>query len=222
MTLASDQPIIELKNISLSFNSKPVFQNFNFSVQPGEKVIVFGKSGTGKSTLLKLILGFSQPSQGQTIINGQKLSPQTVHSIRRQTAYIDQDVMLGEGKTQDIITEFFSFEANQTKQFSPQDLDNLLKKFSLSPKILNQDVNELSGGERQRLAIVVALLLKRPIMLLDEITSALDPASKKIVIDNLLQVDHITLLSVTHDSDWQNQPNVKVFNFEEKQWKQST
>ncbi|NCS86971.1 MAG: ATP-binding cassette domain-containing protein, partial [Candidatus Pacebacteria bacterium] len=103
------QKIIEFRNINLSFKSKTIFKDFNFIINSGEKIIVFGKSGTGKSTLLNLLLGFKQPESGEIFFKGEKITAQNIWDIRKQIAYVDQDVMMGEGHVQKIIAEYFSF-----------------------------------------------------------------------------------------------------------------
>jgi len=214
------QKIIEFRNINLSFKSKTIFKDFNFIINSGEKIIVFGKSGTGKSTLLNLLLGFKQPESGEIFFNGEKITAQNIWDIRKQIAYVDQDVMMGEGHVQKIIAEYFSFAANSKIKFTPLELTELLERFDLEPVILTKDIGQLSGGEKQRLALVVALLLKRPVMVFDEVTSSLDPASKTIVIRELLKNSKSTLLIITHDEEWQYQKNVRIFDFKEKKWKQ--
>lgn len=218
--MKQQQKIIEFKNINLSFKSKTIFKDFNFIINLGEKIIVFGKSGTGKSTLLNLLLGFKQPESGEIFFNNKKITAQNIWDIRKQIAYVDQDVMMGEGNVQKIISEYFSFAANSQKKFTLQELTELLKKFDLEPVILTKNIGQLSGGEKQRLALVVALLLKRPVMVLDEVTSSLDPASKTIVINELLKNSNSTLLVITHDEEWQYQKNIRIFDFKEKKWKQ--
>jgi len=214
------QKIIEFRDICLNFKSKNIFKDFNFVINSGEKIIIFGKSGTGKSTLLNLLLGFKQPDSGEIFFSGEKITAQNIWDIRRKIAYVDQDVMMGEGNAQKIINEYFSFAANYKMKFTSKELIELLEKFDLNSSILLKDMSQLSGGERQRLALVVALLLKRPVMVFDEVTSSLDPALKTIVINELLKNLDATLLIITHDEEWQYQENVRIFDFKEKKWKQ--
>ena len=177
------KPIIEFKNIFLDFKTKTkikeIFKDCNFAVNSGQKVVVFGKSGTGKSTLLNLILGFKQPKSGSIFFKNKKITSENIWHVRSQIAYVDQDVMMGEGLVKEIIDEYFSFIANSKVKFSQKELEKQMSDFDLDLSLLEKDISHLSGGERQRLALVVALLLKRPFMILDEVTSALDPASKK-------------------------------------------
>ena len=216
--MPATKPIIEFKNLILSFGSKTIFDNFSLSIKPRQKVVIFGKSGTGKSTLLKLLLGFEQLDSGAISVAGKVLTPKTLSRIRTRIAYVDQDVMMGEGIVSAIIDEYFSFTANKPHRPNLEQLQQKLAHFELEPEILKKDIANLSGGERQRLALAVALLLKRPILVLDEITSSLDPVSKGIVIDKLLAETQTTMLIITHDQEWQTQKGVKVFDFKEKIW----
>ncbi|PIR62403.1 MAG: ABC transporter ATP-binding protein [Candidatus Pacebacteria bacterium CG10_big_fil_rev_8_21_14_0_10_42_12] len=212
--------IIEFRGIYLNFKSKNIFKNFNFKIESGEKIVVFGKSGSGKSTLLNLLLGFLQPESGDVIFNGQKITSKNIWEVRKKIAFVDQDVLIGEGEVQRIIDEYFSLSANSGKQFKPAELQQQLEKFDLDTTILTKNINQLSGGEKQRLALVIALLLKRPVIVLDEITSALDPNLKRKVISELLKNIDSTLLVITHDKEWQKARGVRVFDFKEKKWVQ--
>lgn len=212
--------IIEFKDISLRFKSKKIFEKFNFSIKPKQKIVIFGKSGTGKSTFINLILGFKQPDSGQIFFNGQEITSDSIWKIRNQIAYVDQDVMMGEGIVQDVIDDYFSFTANANQEISPVIVKKLLAEFDLNQELLTKEIDHLSGGERQRLALVVALLLKRKVMVLDEVTSALDPISKDLVIKKLLKNKQQTLIIITHDKEWRQESGVKVFDFKEKKWVQ--
>jgi len=212
--------IIKFEDINLRFKNKTIFHNFNFSILKGEKVVIFGTSGSGKSTLLNLLLGFIQPQEGKIFFNSQEITAQNIWQVRRQIAYVDQDVMMGKGEVQKIINEYFSFSANAKKRFTQIEIEKLLHDFRLDSSLLTKNIDQLSGGERQRLALVIAILLKRPVMVLDEVTSALDPISKTTVISQLLKNKQVTVLIITHDKEWQHQKTVRIFDFKEKKWTQ--
>lgn len=214
------QRVIEFEGITLAYGKRAIFQDFSLQVEKGAKVVVFGKSGLGKSTLLKLILGFVRPEEGKIFFSGKLVGAKTIDWVRRQIAYVDQDVVFGEGKVSEVIKEYFTFRANIKLAPSLGELVRVMQKFELDVKLLEQDVNELSGGERQRLALVVALLLKRPVMLLDEVTASLDPGTKRVVIDKLIGEKELTLVVVTHDQEWNKRRETKLFDFKDKKWKQ--
>lgn len=216
--MSANKPIIEFQNVNLKFGSKQIFEDFNFSINKNDQVVAFGKSGLGKSTLLKVVLGFETPETGKAFFNGFEVNPKNILKIRSQIAYVDQDVMMGEGKVSEIVEEYFELSVNKPKDLSIEKLIKSMAEFELNGSLLEKDINQLSGGERQRLAIALSLTLDRPVMILDEVTSALDPVSKKIVIENLLKQTNKTILIITHDKEWQEQQQVKIFNFENKKW----
>lgn len=213
-------PLIEFKQVNLSFDQQPILQDFSLRIFAGEQVVIFGKSGLGKSTLLKLILGFVQPESGAVLINGQPLSGDNVQALRAQIAYVDQDTMIGEGQVLAAIKEYLAFASNRHLRVTEADIEQLMNELDLRSDLLLKNISELSGGERQRMAIVIALLLQRPLLVLDEATASLDPASKKIVIRKLTGQQNRTLLVVTHDQEWKKLPQVKLFDFKDKQWTQ--
>lgn len=218
MSKQTSQPVIKFADVSLQFSQKEIFDHLNLTINSGEKVVIFGKSGIGKSSLLKLILGFVRPDSGDVYILDKKVCSNHINWVRTKVAYVDQDVMIGEGQAENLINEYFSFQANQQLTVSRKKVLSLMTEFELPSTLLQQNIQELSGGERQRLALVIALLLKRPIILLDEVTASLDPTSKKIVIANLLKQKDLTAIIVTHDQEWKKLPQVKLFDFKDQKW----
>lgn len=214
----STTPIIEFRHLYLNFGQEEILRDFNLSIFPDEQVVVFGKSGLGKSTLLKLILGFVQADAGEILINGEVLSGENIQALRQQIAYVDQDTMIGDGRVDSLIEEYLSFKSNQHLQIDTKQIHQLMAELELRPDLLEKNVSELSGGQRQRIAIVLALLLDRPMIILDEATASLDPASKKIVIDKITRQKNRTLLVVTHDQEWKKMATTKLFDFKEKKW----
>ena len=219
---STKSPVIEFKDVTFSFKFKnktqTILKNFNFSIFHQDKVIIYGKSGSGKTTLLELILGFKRPQSGTIFVNRQPLTPKNIWKIRKYLAYVDQDAIVGQGEIKKLIAEYFSFQNNKKIGLDWIKVKNLLDKFELNQEILTKTSDGVSGGERQRLALIMALLLNRPIMLLDEATSSLDITARKIVIRELLNKKDLTLISVSHDNLWLKQPGLRIFNFKEKKW----
>ena len=213
---------IKFNQLNFTFKSKPILQNFNLQIPTNTTTVIFGKSGTGKSTLLQLLLGFYQPQSGKIIVNRQTLNSRTVWHIRQQIAYLDQTATLGpnEATPQQLLREYFNFKANSHLSYSSSQLNSLLHQLQLPQQLLTQPLHQLSGGERQRFGLIFALLLDRPILLLDELTSALDPQTKQAVVNLILQLQHKTILLVTHDQIWKQQTKIKLYNFERQQWEQ--
>jgi len=207
--------VIEFAGVNLSFSGKKVMDDLSLVINSGDKVVISGKSGCGKSSLLSLVLGFVKPDSGKVLFGGVVVDGKTVWGVRREIALIDQDVSLGTGSVENLFEFVSELKVNAHLDFSPH---KLMEFFHLQG-ILHKNLKDLSGGERQRLAIVVSVLLKRKIFFLDEVTSSLDANLKKKVADYFLKRDDWTCVIVSHDPVWLESSSVRVFDFEEKMWK---
>jgi len=211
--------MIKFNHIHLNFNGKIIIQNLSFEVKHGEKVVLIGKSGSGKSSLLGLLLGFIEPSKGKIFFEGIRVDKKSAWYVRKKVAYIDQDVSIGDGKVLDLLNFVSKLKTNKSLDFNISKVNGLFCDFELSNDTINQDLENLSGGERQRLAIVISILLERNIFLLDEVTSSLDKPLKKKVTDYFVERENCTCLVISHDSIWLDNPAVKVFDVEEGKWR---
>lgn len=194
--------IIRYENACISFGNKKVLSNFSLSIPKGKKVLMKGKSGTGKSTLFKVLLGFEKLSEGSVYYRGKPLSPQLAWQLRKEIAYVSQDTDLGEGPVKVLLEEIRAYRPNREKM-SPEKLHVLMNDLELEKDILEKNFEDLSGGEKQRIGILIALLLERDIFLLDEATSALDSGLKKKVADHFLEHKDWTLFIISHDREWE-------------------
>ncbi|MHC1755357.1 MAG: ATP-binding cassette domain-containing protein [Methanosarcina sp.] len=194
--------VIRYENAGIRFGSKKVLSNFYLCIPKGKKILMKGKSGTGKSTLLKIILGFEKLSEGSVYYRGRSLSPQVAWQVRKDIAYVSQDMDLGEGPVRDLIDEVRSYHSNREK-VDPEKLHILMRELELEKDILEKNFENISGGEKQRIGILISLLLEREIFLLDEATSALDSGLKKKVVDHFLKHKDWTLFVVSHDREWE-------------------
>ncbi|MBU1650700.1 ATP-binding cassette domain-containing protein, partial [bacterium] len=104
--------LIDIKNLTVQFNGTSVLQNFSLAVEAGQKVTISGRSGSGKSTILRCILGFVNPTSGEVSIDGEALSSGSVWKLRRKLAYVAQEPQLGEGTTEEIMQQPFQYKAN--------------------------------------------------------------------------------------------------------------
>lgn len=191
--------MIVFDSISLVRKDKPIFSNLNLSVGKNEKLLIQGRSGIGKTTLFRLILGFESIDSGKITINGSQVLPAHIQKIRTQIFYLSQDIDLKNETVHTLINDLFIH--------SPQGLpdrtrlNSLLEQFELDETLLNKNTTELSGGERQRLGLVIGILLDRPIWLLDEPTAALEARMKKKIASYVLTRKK-TMIIISHDPVW--------------------
>ncbi len=203
------QALFELKNVSVSFSGRPLFENLSFSVAAGEKIVLRGPSGCGKSTVIKLLLGFAQPTSGDVFVEDSAMTPVIAWEIRRRIAYADQKVDIDSGKVSDFLTSLFDFK--NTEEESVPDSEGIakaMKHFDLPPDLLEKDTATLSGGELQRIVLTSITLPNRSIYLLDEPTSALDGKRKNQVADFFLNSAD-TVIVASHDEAW-NRPDCAI------------
>ena len=209
--------LIKFDSIDLGFNGKSVIQNLSLEFSRGDKVVIFGKSGSGKSSLLAMVMGFIRPDRGLVLFDGIPVDEKTVWEVRKRIASIDQDVSLGSGKVSRLLHNTSNLDTNADLEF---DADELMKFFELDADTIHKDIKELSGGERQRMAVVIAVLLNRDVFFLDEVTASLDKHLKKKVADYFLDREDWTCIIISHDPVWLDNDIVRVFDFAEKKWKQ--
>lgn len=200
--------IIRYEGVGMTYNSKTVLSGFNLSIKRGQKILLKGKSGTGKSTLFKMLLGFEKPTDGSLYYRNQPVDSSRVWEIRKEVAYVSQETDLGEGPVKVLLEEIFSYHPNLNKM-DPEKLRRLMQDLELEEDILEKNFEDLSGGEKQRIGILIALMLGREIFLLDEATSALDSELKKKVADYFLEQEELTLFIISHDREWEKE-RVKV------------
>jgi ABC-type multidrug transport system ATPase subunit len=194
-------PVLEIRRLDLSFGSKSLLKGLDVRLGQGEKIALVGRSGSGKSSLLKCLLGFLFPSAGEIVIHGEVLTPKTVWPLRRRIGYVPQEPELGDLTGEEYIRRPFHFKANRHLTWSPVRLRELCRAFQLEQNLLSQPSRKLSGGEKQRVALISALMLDRELYLFDEITSALDEESRASAADFFRSQTKLTAVIVAHDPE---------------------
>ncbi len=166
----------------------------NLDIAPGQTVALVGQSGGGKSTLAALVPRFHTPDSGAILLDGNELQALSMHSLRRNIAYVSQDVLLFNDTVAANIAygdmAGSSLEAIEAAAAAANALEFIRALPNGFETVIGENGNNLSGGQRQRLAIARAILKDAPILILDEATSALDNESERLVqgaLENLMQ-----------------------------------
>jgi len=195
--------MLEFQNVSLSLQKKEVLKNINFTVTPGEMVALLGASGTGKTSIFRLLLGELKPTLGSIQLDDfalEKLSYSNLQKYRRQIGVVFQDFQLLPQKTV-FENVAFALEVCGEEEKIDHKVPELLKLVDLWEK-RDQFPDTLSGGEKQRTAVARALIHNPKILIADEATGNLDPQNSKDIAA-LFRVLHrekkITTLFATHD-----------------------
>ena len=200
--------MLAVKKLNISFGSKMVIEQGQFEIESGDHVQILGPSGVGKSTILKAIIQFIPTDSCEIHLEGKRLTSDHIDEYRQNFAYIGQKAPYFSGSVLDFLHQPFQFKLNAAlKPPTTNEIHTLLASLGFENFDLSQAYNSLSGGEQQRVTIAQALLLKRKIYLLDEITSALDPTNTQLIIAIFSKLKQTTFIVVSHDQEWQATTN---------------
>ena len=180
---------------------KEVLKALNLQVKEGEKVVLLGTSGSGKSSILKILMGMERAQSGTISIGGQNTVDLGEDRIFKEISYIQQEVFIFDGTIRENICLFQTYREEELQSVIERaGLRNLVKEKGLD-YLCGENGAALSGGERQRISIARSLLRKMPILLADEITASLDKENSYLVLDTLLNIEKTTEILVLHDLD---------------------
>jgi len=206
---------IEIKSLNAYYDKLHVLKDINLNVEKGEIVSLIGPSGSGKSSLLKMLVGLLTPKSGEVSLNNNPLNytnKSDLRTIREQIAIVFQQYNLFQNMNvlKNVCIAPTKIQKRNPKEVNEQAL-YLLEKVGLQDKLKSYP-DELSGGQQQRVAIARALCLNPQILLLDEITSALDPELVKEVLDSirLLASEGMTMLIVSHEMNFVKEVSSRV------------
>lgn len=193
--------IIDLKNISVSFDGQPVLKNINLYIRDGEFVTLLGPSGCGKTTTLRIIAGFQAPDSGEVIFEGKVINGVPAH--KRQVNTIFQRYALFPNRNVFDNVAFGLEQKKLPKAEIRKTVEEMLALVNLKG-FEKRRISSLSGGQQQRVAIARALAVKPRVLLLDEPLGALDLKLRKdmqVELKNIQQRLGITFIYVTHDQE---------------------
>ncbi len=205
MTITPDRKIaLEVSDLKKSFGDKQVHQGVSFTLYEGEILGLFGGSGSGKSVILRSIIGLEKPDSGQILFEGKditKLSEKELINIRTKVGYVFQNGALFDSFT---VEENLSYPLQEHTKLKPAEIK--AKVEAMLELIAMKGSNnllpaELSGGMQKRAGLARAIIMEPKIILFDEPTAGLDPSNTKRLLDNihLLKKKGITGIFVTHD-----------------------
>ena len=202
----NDEPVISIKGLYKSFGDLEVLKGIDFTLFKGENVAVLGKSGSGKSVLIKIMVGLLKPDKGEVYVLGKqvdKLNSYELDALRLRIGFSFQSSALYDSMS---VYENLAFPLTMNvKNLSKKEVDiaveEVLEAVGLKEKLL-QMPSDLSGGQKKRIGIARTLILKPEIMLYDEPTAGLDPITSAEIIELINQVQqkyNTSSVIITHD-----------------------
>lgn len=196
--------MLHINNACIAFGTEVLFSGFEMKLEKGETACIVGQSGCGKTSLLNAVMGFVPLYEGTIKIGGTLLDKSTIDLVRRQIAWIPQELALPFEWVKEMVSLPFELKVNRSVPFSEERLFMCFDELGLEHELYFKRVNEVSGGQRQRIMLAVAALLNKPLIVIDEPTSALDTGSTdKVLAFFRRQAEKgAAVLAVSHDKDF--------------------
>lgn len=204
---------LKLDEIYFEVEEKTIIDNISLKVKEGDFISIVGPSGSGKSTLLKLISNLISPTKGKIFYKNKNFDDYNPIELRKMIGYIFQTPYL----FGDFVKENLEYPYKVRNQEMDEDrISQLFSLFKMDTGYINRDVRNLSGGEQQRIALIRSLLFMPEVLLLDEITSALDEENKEIVEEVICSLNQggTTVMWVTHDLEQSRKYSNKLLTIE--------
>lgn len=189
---------IQFNDVSVTLNEQPIIKQLSGSIAKGKITTLIGPSGSGKTTLLKLCNRLISQTAGSIFIENKKIDTYNAVKLRREVGMALQSAPMIKG------TVYDNLKLPRELQYSTLSLEeatSILNDVGLDESFIKKDSKNLSGGQKQRVSIARTLINRSKILLLDEITSALDPQSVKEIEDLILHINrkyHVTIIWITH------------------------
>jgi len=211
--------LVYFKNVSKSYNGSLILDNVTFTVETGEFVSIVGRSGVGKTTLLRMLIREELPTEGKIYFNDKeinKLKPSEVSLLRRKIGVVFQDFKLLPNKTAFENVAFAMEVAGDSEEVIKKDVPEVLKLVNLQNKAENFPY-QLSAGEKQRTVIARALIQRPELILADEPTGNLDPINSWDIIKLLVKINELgtAVMLASHDKEIVNTLGKRVISLED-------
>lgn len=197
--------LVEVKHLKKSFGNNEVFKDFSLTLKKKENLVVLGKSGSGKSVLIKCMVGLIAADEGEINIIGESvegLSEKKLNLLRKKVGFLFQSGALYDSMT---VGENLAFPLRENKEFSKDDIASLVEESLVNvglKEVIEKMPSELSGGMRKRIGLARTLILKPEIVLYDEPTTGLDPITSREISQLIMEIREkyqTASIIITHD-----------------------
>lgn len=198
-------PVVEISHLKKLFGSKDVLSDITLKISKGENLVILGKSGSGKSVLIKCLVGLIEPDNGEIVVLGKNiagLASEDLNLLRKEIGFLFQSAALYDSMT---VRENLEFPLRDSKQLKKEEINELvleaLRNVGLEDAI-DKMPSELSGGMRKRVGLARTLILKPKIILYDEPTTGLDPITSREISKLILDIQkkyNTASIIITHD-----------------------
>jgi phospholipid/cholesterol/gamma-HCH transport system ATP-binding protein len=202
----SGSPLIELRDMGVSFGRHAVLRDITLSVPRGQTLAIIGESGCGKTVLLKIIIGLLHPTTGHVTFDGQpidQLNEKDLTALRTRFGFLFQGAALFDSMT---IAENVAFPLRENHDLRPEQIEKTvverISQVGLPMGVLNKRPAQLSGGMRKRVGLARALAMNPEVLLYDEPTTGLDPIVSDVINELIMRTrkqNPVTSIVVTHD-----------------------
>ena len=192
-------PLLDVKDVAFSVGDRQLLRPVSLQLHEGDCVLLTGPSGSGKSTLLKILASLLTPTSGQLIFRNSDITTLKAEAYRQQVSYCFQTPQLFGQTVYDNLALPWQIRRQKPQQ---EKLVAHLESVNLSPDMLNKSIEQLSGGEKQRVGLLRNLQFMPQILLLDEVTSALDEENKLAVlslINRIAAEEKVVVVRISHD-----------------------
>jgi phospholipid/cholesterol/gamma-HCH transport system ATP-binding protein len=201
----SSDPVVEISNLKKSFGKNIVLTDFNLTLNKGENLVVLGKSGSGKSVLIKCLVGLIEPDEGTLLVLGNNVShleEKDLNELRKKVGFLFQSAALYDSMT---VRENLAFPLREMKSITEEEKEALVTEALENVGLLaaiDKMPSELSGGMRKRIGLARTIIYKPEIILYDEPTTGLDPITSREISSLIMDIQkkyNTASIIITHD-----------------------
>jgi phospholipid/cholesterol/gamma-HCH transport system ATP-binding protein len=205
-TDAAEETVLQISSLEKSFDNNTVLQGLDLKLRKGENLVVMGKSGTGKSVLIKCIVGLIEPDDGNIDVFGEdvlKANRKELNNIRKRMGFLFQGAALYDSMSvgENLLFPLKRLNRDMKKSDLMKQAEKVLNDVGL-PEVMNQMPSELSGGMRKRIGLARTIITKPEILLYDEPTTGLDPVTSNeisLLINKIREKYNTSSIIITHD-----------------------